>query len=95
MQSFNRNGSKRRGRLDVVADILYVAIDPVLGTRIMYRANLSFKQKKHYIEFCKKNELLEEVNNGGDNTLFKTTKRGKEFLRNYREATQLLGYECQ
>ncbi len=61
-----------------------VAKDGSKKTQIMYKANLSFKQANKYLSF-----LVEETNllyNQGDgrDTIFKTSEKGKKFIKEYK-----------
>lgn len=70
---------KNRHRLDIVRDVLTVALVRVRKTRIMYRANLSFVQLEKYLEELLTTGLVESA---GAST-YVTTKKGEEFLQSY------------
>ena len=80
-----RLSNSNRGRLDLMADILETSQSGVKKTCLMYRCNLSFRQLKYYSDFMLRKELLrivaDDVNS--DRGLFKTTDKGKEFLKTY------------
>jgi predicted transcriptional regulator len=83
----SRKGSNNhRGRFDIIADILEASCCETRKTYLMYRCNMSFKQLKYYLEFLVRKDLLFMVS--GDfslnSGLFKTTDKGKEFLRAYK-----------
>ena len=84
--------SKRRDKLYIIAEILEIAKDGVLKTQIMYRGNLSFTQLNDYLNFMLKNALLEKVLLN-DKEVYKTTRKGMNFLQRYREITELLKTE--
>jgi predicted transcriptional regulator len=42
--------NKNRSHLDIVREVLSVALVKVRKTRIMYRANLSYLQLEHYLK---------------------------------------------
>jgi len=83
---------KRRDKLYIIAEILEIAKDGVLKTQIMYRGNLSFTQLNDYLNFMLKNALLEKVL-WNDKEVYKTTRKGMNFLQRYREITELLKTE--
>jgi len=56
-------------------------------TKIMYNAYLSYNQLKEYISILIENNLLEYLE--GART-FRTTEKGLNFLKMYREMTELL-----
>ena len=74
---------QRRGRIEIMADILKAAIDGARGTHIMYKANLNFAQRKKY--------LTEALNAGligarvRSPLVYVTTQKGHEWLKNYRK----------
>ncbi|MFB0557506.1 MAG: winged helix-turn-helix domain-containing protein [Candidatus Bathyarchaeia archaeon] len=70
----------RRNELDIVADILNVAKSGLRKTRIVYSANLNFKQANRYISMLRENGLLRIK---GYNYI--TTNKGMEFLENYNK----------
>jgi predicted transcriptional regulator len=79
-----REGSKerfkeRRGRVEIIADILSAAMEEAKKTEIVYKANLNHKRAGKYIPCLEKRGLME-----GNGWGFKTTEKGKEFLRNYQ-----------
>ena len=74
---------KRRGRVEILSDILKAAINGARGTHIMYKANLNFVQRKKY--------LTEALNAGligvrvRSPLVYVTTEKGHEWLKNYRK----------
>ena len=74
---------KRRGRVEILANILKVAMEGARGTHIMYKANLNFAQCKRY--------LTEALNAGligvrvNSPLVYATTEKGHDWLKNYRK----------
>ena len=81
--------SKRRDKLNIIAEILEIAKDGTLKTQIMYRANLSFTQLNEYLRFMLKNELLTKVPDKGK-MVYAATAKGLDVLQRYCELTELL-----
>ena len=83
------NPRKRRDRLFIIAEILDIAKDGALKTQIMYKANLSFTQLNTYIKLLRELRLLEivEVNK---KDVYKTTKKGVEYMESYRAVIEIL-----
>ncbi len=71
---------KNRSRLDIAAEILKVANDGVLKTKIMYLAYLSFDQLEEYLALLTHNGLLEY---DSKKRQYKTTGKGQDFLVKY------------
>jgi len=74
---------QRRGRVEILADILKAAIEGARGTHIMYKANLNFIQRKKY--------LTDALNAGligvrvRSPLVYVTTEKGHEWLKDYRK----------
>lgn len=70
---------ERRGRLEIIVDILLAARDGASATEIGYKVQLQPLQVKSYIDFLKTKGLLEE-----SGPLYKVSERGQAFLRDYQ-----------
>jgi predicted transcriptional regulator len=73
--------SKNRNSLDIVREVLSIALVKVCKTRIMYGANLSFIQLEKYLGALMGNSLLSFDGDSG----YLTTTSGKEFLQLYED----------
>jgi len=80
---------KHRNSLDIMAEILGIAMNGELKTPIMYKANLSFAQFSEYLSFLLEIGLLKNVNNGGK-TVYKTSVKGLQYIQGYEKLTALL-----
>jgi predicted transcriptional regulator len=78
-------GSKR-DRVEIVAEILELCLDPKTKTHVMYGTNLSWKMLQHYLSQLQSKKLL-ELQSGKK---YITTKRGQEFLIKWKELKALL-----
>jgi predicted transcriptional regulator len=72
---------KNRSSLDIVREVLSIALDKVCKTRIMYRANLSYLQLENYLKTLVESSLLSFDGVSG----YLTTAPGKEFLQLYED----------
>jgi len=70
----------RRGRIELMQEILKDALKETPKTRLMYMNNLSFTCCNYYIKYLLDKELIAEISTPEGRTLYKTTKRGQEFL---------------
>ena len=84
--------SKRRDRLYIMAEILEVALEGVLKTQIMYKANLSFAQLNGYLRLMLDLDLLELTKNS-ERKIYKCTTKGLRFLESYKKIQELLRKE--
>lgn len=75
-----------RGTIDIIADILSLCESWTRKTSIMYKANLSHQMLKFYLWHLVELGLLEE----SEDTRFKITERGAEFVSYYRKIGRLM-----
>lgn len=69
---------RRRSRVEVIEQILKEARKETPPTRLMYLNNLSFATFNRYIKYLLDKGLIAPTQ--GDRVLYKTTKKGEEFL---------------
>ena len=89
-----KKGKKYRQSLEIVRDMLSVASVKVRKTRIMYQANLSYRQLEKYLKGLLESGLVE----CGDDSFYLITWRGKEFLQmyeDYLERSRRIGEEIK
>jgi predicted transcriptional regulator len=83
--------NKNRCSLDIVREVLSIALVKVCKTRVMYGANLSFLQLEKYLRMLLENGLLSFDGESG----YLTTASGKEFLALHEDylnrSTRLMG----
>ncbi|NIQ07921.1 MAG: hypothetical protein GWO20_20045 [Candidatus Korarchaeota archaeon] len=89
MNPWGSDSSKRRDKLQIMAEVLEIAAEGALKTQIMYRANLSFTQLNNYLEFMQEIEVLEKINED-NRDIYRSTEKGLEFLERYHEIAELL-----
>lgn len=58
-------------------------------TQIMYKANLGFSQLNEYLSLLLELELI-EVHTEDKREIYKTTSKGLEYLKRYREILSML-----
>ena len=73
--------SKNRRRLEIVRDMLSAASVKTKKTRIMYQANLSYRQMEKYLNSLLESGLVECE----DDSFYLITWKGKEFLEMYED----------
>jgi len=79
----------KRGRLEIIYEILSVSRKPAMKTNILYKCNLSYNQLQKYLNYLASQNLLTSFENQGKE-LYRTTDKGKEFLDQYEQLTSLL-----
>jgi len=86
-------GKKRRGRTEVVCDILSEALEGANKTRLMYHCNMNFMRFNRYLEELLEAGLLVRVDSNPNSVvLYKTTDNGRELLRVLRRANEFLSF---
>jgi predicted transcriptional regulator len=80
---------KRRDRLEIIAEILKAARVGIQKTLIMYQAGLSFALLTEYLSFLVRLGLL-EARNENERLVYKTTPKGKRYVKRYEEIKHLL-----
>jgi len=80
---------ERRDRLNIIAEIMEVATESKIKTKIMYMVNLSFSQLKEYLNYLTEMGFLRiRVENG--KKFYETTAKGTRYIENYREMSNFL-----
>jgi len=81
----------RRGRVEVIRDILREARKSTNKTRIMYRSNLNFVCFNRYFEELIKKGLIVEVKSNPDGVkIYKTSEKGLQLLEVLERAGDLI-----
>ena len=84
-EGMKKRFKERRGRLEIIADVLLVAKEGEKKTAIVYKANLNFNRAGKYLLYLEEKGHIEHTNEG-----YKTTERGKEFLQDYQKMKEQL-----
>ena len=76
----------KRDRVEIIAEILDLCLEPRSKTRVMYGTNLSWKMLQNYLSHLQERGLLETQNNS---TKYLTTERGRDFVEKWKELKAL------
>ena len=78
-----------RGKIQIMADVLYLSTMGIKKTHIMYKANLSYEQIHFYLnDLIEKELIVQDISDGG--IIYRTTEKGREYLRYYRQLMSLI-----
>ena len=77
----------KRDRVEIMAEILALCVEPKNKTHVMYGTNLSWKMLQQYLAHMQSRNLLEIKN---DSTKYVTTKRGQDFVVKWKQLKALL-----
>jgi len=83
-------GFVRRGRFEIVNEILTLCKTPTQKTHILYKCNLSYDQVRKYLDFLVSNNLLKSFSEDGRN-YFQTTEKGRRFTEEHKRLGRFLG----
>ncbi len=84
-ESYKDSFKKRRGRTDIIVDILSVAGEKAKKTQIVYKADLNFRMLEEYLPQLVDKGLIE--NTDGE---YKTTEKGERFLTDFQKMKEML-----
>ena len=83
--NWNFTSGSKRGRLEIIAEILCYCGQQKTKTNIMYKANLNYKQMKRHLKALTSQGLLE-----ADKNKYATTQKGYRFLELFVELNDIL-----
>jgi predicted transcriptional regulator len=81
-----------RGKIQIMGDVLALGTSGIQKTHIMYKANLSYEQVHLYLgELIAKRLIAEdESSSSSEGAVYRTTEKGREFLKYYTRLTECL-----
>lgn len=82
-------GFVRRGRFEIINEILTLCKTPTQKTHILYKCNLSYDQIQKYLSFLVENNLLTFFENEGK-SFYRTTELGENFLEEHQRVVYFL-----
>lgn len=80
----------RRSRLEVSADILAAALNGMNERRIVSKANVNSDRFRKYLSMLIENELIAMENSSNGNVTYRTTDKGRRFLKSIKDATNII-----
>ena len=78
-----------RGKVEILADIIYHCQESPKKTHIMLRAHLGYEQLCYYLPRLINTGLVVQAIESGS-VIYRTTERGREFLANYYNIMNLI-----
>ena len=82
---------RHRGRVEIIFDILHTCRKPINKTTLMRRANINNHIIEKYICELVQKELIGIIPYKKTWQLYKTTDKGLEALKSWKEVKRLLG----
>ena len=85
--------SRRRSNIEIIAEMLKVGENGAGKTRIMYNANMSYKQIQKYLGFLMGEGFIDKVEVGNTSVTYKVTDRGLKLLNSINNIMEMLGLD--
>jgi len=82
----------KRGRLEIISEILTVCRKPAKKTSILYKCNLSYNQLQRYLKYLISQSLLSQIESK-ETILYQMTDKGKVFLEECKRLNDFLEEE--
>jgi predicted transcriptional regulator len=76
------NNENNRGKIEIMADVVYLSTSGIKKTHIMYKANLSYDQINRYLRELLKLTFIEIAIDEGT-VIYRATEKGRLFLHHY------------
>ena len=83
-----------RGKLEIMADVVYLSTSGIKKTHIMYKANLSYDQINRYLRVLLKLEFIEVAIDDGT-VIYRATEKGRLFLHYYNMMRKTMNTEYE
>ena len=85
--------SPRRSNIEIIAEMLKVGENGAGKTKIMYNANMSYKQIQKYLGFLMNEGFIDKVEVGNPSVTYKVTDRGLDLLNSINNIMEMLGLD--
>lgn len=80
----------KRGKLEIMVEILTRSMEGTGKTRLMYSANLSFEQLEMYLKTLTEKGFVESIGGDSQGKTYRTTETGRLVVEMYRNMKQVL-----
>ena len=85
--------NRRRSNIEIIAEMLKVGENGAGKTRIMYNANMSYKQIQKYLGFLINEGFIDKVEVGNPSVTYKVTGSGLKLLNSINSIIEMLGLD--
>ena len=85
--------NRRRSNIEIIAEMLKVGENGAGKTRIMYNANMSYRQIQKYLGFLMSEGFIDKVEVGNPAVTYKVTDRGLKLLNSINSIIEMLGLD--
>jgi predicted transcriptional regulator len=88
------SNENNRGKLEIMADVVYLSTSGIKKTHIMYKANLSYDQINRYLRELLKLTFIEIAMDDGT-IIYRATKKGRLFIHYYNMMRKTMNTEYE
>ena len=85
--------NRRRSNIEIIAEMLKVGENGAGKTKIMYNANMSYRQIQKYLGFLLSEGFIDKVEVGNPAVTYKVTDRGLKLLSSINSIIEMLGLD--
>ena len=85
--------NRRRSDIEIIADMLKIGENGAGKTKIMYNANLSYRQIQKYLGFLMGQGFIDKVEVGNPAVTYKLTDSGLKLLNSINSIIEILGLD--
>jgi len=85
--------NRRRSNIEIIADMLKVGENGAGKTKIMYNANMSYRQIQKYLAFLLSQGFVDKIEIGNPSVTYKVTDKGLKLLNSINGIIETLGLD--
>ena len=85
--------NRRRSNIEIIADMLKVGENGAGKTKIMYNANMSYRQIQKYLAFLLSQGFVDKIEVGNPSVTYKVTDKGLKLLNSINGIIETLGLD--
>jgi len=85
--------NRRRSDIEIIADMLEIGENGAGKTRIMYNANMSYRQIQKYLGFLLAQGFIDKIEMGNPSVSYQVTENGLKLLKMISNIKEMLGLD--
>ena len=85
--------NRRRSDIEIIADMMEVGENGAGKTRIMYGANMSYRQIQKYLGFLVAQGFIDKIEMGNPSVTYQVTDSGLKLLQLINNIKEMLGLD--
>jgi len=85
--------NRRRSDIEIIADMLEIGENGAGKTRIMYNANMSYRQIQKYLGFLLAQGFIDKIEMGNPSVSYRVTENGLKLLKMIINIKEMLGLD--